>query len=83
MSGESVLSWSDAGLRPCEFSPGEAVLCRVDGRDCSEGGQGGGVGCGRIGGTCIRRDEDWGGDERLCVIWRCCGGGRGAFILVS
>ena len=42
MSGESVLFWSDAGLRPCEFLPGEAVVCRVDGRDCGEGGHGGG-----------------------------------------
>ena len=43
MSGKLVLFWSDAGLGPCEFLPGEAVVCRVDGRECGGGGQGGGV----------------------------------------
>ena len=41
MSGESVLFWSDAGLGPCEFLPGEAGVCCVDGRDCGGGRQGG------------------------------------------
>ena len=35
VSGESVLFWSDAGLRLCEFLPGEAVVCRVEGCDCT------------------------------------------------
>ena len=83
VSGESILFWSDAGLRLCELFLGEAVVCCVDGLDCGGGGQWGGVGCGGIEGTCIRRDEDWRGDEIVCVIWRCCGGGRGAFIIVS
>ena len=59
------------------------MVCCVDGLDCGGGGQWGRVGCGRIEGPCIRRDEDCRGNKIVCVLWKCFGDGRGAFVVVS